>query len=427
MEKGNFMRKKIKVDDIKIGMQFSSPVYFDKTKVVIPAFTTVKLSDIERLKRWRISEVEIEDDEVTKDIPSSKPVIEDTSSTSESSNPSVDKRKAMADRLKKYQQDIKKIDTKLENMPKPSESSNLSIITQYTSILSKIKSILQNIKTDTIASKNDIYDVVAEIIDLTMNKKTEILSILSHFEDPAYDYLVVHSANVAIYSAFIGYGMNLNQFKLNQLTIAALLHDVGMVKVPESILNTTGKLSPQEFMLVQRHTFEGYRILLSRQLFPEEICQVALQHHERFNGSGYPSHRHGDQISVFSRIVAVADSYDAMTEPHTYREKFHGHKAIKDVLQASKNLYDPEVSKTFLSIMSIYPIGSLVQLNNGAIAIVFQANINFPLRPTIRILFDEFGDKVIEKSIIELEKSPNLFITSVIDPKDVNFTLEELM
>lgn len=422
------MKKKIKIEDIKIGMQFTSPVYFG-TQVVIPAFTPVKISDLERLKRWRVSEVEVDDEEVVKDIPSARPsqTVETTLSQEEEKKEKPDKRKELAERLKKYAADVKKVDTQISNLPKSSDAASLAIMTQYTKILSLIKNILQDIKIGQIASKNEIYDIIGEIIDLTTNKKTEILSILSHFEDPAYDYLVVHSANVCIYSTLIGYNMNLNQYKLNQLAIASLLHDVGMMKVPENIINKKEKLTPSEFIEIQKHTIEGYKILSQKQNFTDEICQVALQHHERFNGSGYPAKRHGDQITQFSKIVAVADSYDAMTEPHTYREKFHGHRAIKDVLQASKNLYDPEVSKTFLSIMSIYPIGSLVQFNDGSIGIVIQANPNLPLRPTVKIIVDEFGDRVSDRKIIDLEKNPNLFITSIINPKELNFQIDEYL
>ncbi|HPC39007.1 MAG TPA: HD-GYP domain-containing protein [Exilispira sp.] len=422
------MKKKIKIEDIKIGMQFTSPVYFG-TQVVIPAFTPVKISDLERLKRWRVSEVEVDDEEVVKDIPSARPsqTVEASVSQEEEKKEKPDKRKELAERLKKYAADVKKVDTQISNLPKSSDAASLAIITQYTKILSLIKNILQDIKIGQIASKNEIYDIIGEIIDLATNKKTEILSILSHFEDPAYDYLVVHSANVCIYSTLIGYYMNLNQYKLNQLAIASLLHDVGMMKVPENIINKKEKLTPTEFIEIQKHTIEGYKILSQKQNFTDEICQVALQHHERFNGSGYPAKRHGDQITQFSKIVAVADSYDAMTEPHTYKEKFHGHRAIKDVLQASKNLYDPEVSKTFLSIMSIYPIGSLVQFNDGSIGIVIQANPNLPLRPTVKIIVDEFGDRVPDRKIIDLEKNPNLFITSIINPKELNFQIEEYL
>ncbi len=421
------MKRKVKIEDIKIGMQFTSPVYFGN-QVVIPAFTPVKISDLERLKRWRVSEVEIDDDEAAENIPSAKPINENFEQNSNvGTQEKPDKRKDLAERLKKYAYEIKKVETQIQNLPKSSDATNIALIASYTKILSMIKSVMQDIKIGQIASKNDIYDIIGEIINIATNKKTETLSILSHFEDPAYDYLIVHSANVCIYSVLIGYHMSLNQYKLNQLAIGALLHDVGMMKIPEYIIEKKEKLTPFEFIEVQKHTIEGYKILSQKQNFTDEICQVALQHHERFNGSGYPAKRHGDQISQFSRIVAVADSYDAMTEPHTYREKFHGHKAIKDVLQASKNLYDPEVSKTFLSIMSIYPIGSLVQFNDGSIGIVYQSNPNLPLRPTVKIIVDEFGDRVVDKKLIDLEKSPNLFITSIIDPKELNFQIDEFL
>jgi len=211
------------------------------------------------------------------------------------------------------------------------------------------------------------------------------------------------------------------------LITGALFHDVGMVKIPDNIVNREGKLTQSEYNLIKNHTLIGYKILNQKEGYTSEIAQVALQHHERYNGSGYPSGIAGEAISTFARIVAVADSYDAMTQIRTYKNKLISHEAIKNVLAASKNYYDPEILKVFLSIMSIYPIGSIVQLNNGIIGIVSRANPKLPLRPIIRILLDEFGDRVIKKEELDLEEAPNLFITSTLNPNDIDFNIDDFI
>jgi len=237
----------------------------------------------------------------------------------------------------------------------------------------------------------------------------------------------MHSINVAIYSTVIGYAMELANFKIAQLVKGALFHDVGMLKIPEELLKKEGKLTDQEFTLIKSHPVIGYKLLNQKQSFVSEIAKMALEHHERYNGSGYPSGMKGEDISLYSRIVAIADSYDAMTQTRSYKTKYMSHIAIKNVLYASKNLYDPNILRTFLSVMSIYPIGSLVQLNNGVIGVIMRSNPKLPLRPVVKVMMDEFGDKVAEKYEIDLEESNSLFITSTLDPKENKIDINEFL
>lgn len=409
------MRKKISINELEVGKVYNSPIYIDEKNVLIPAHTVIKQEDIERLKRWKIKEVEMDEGVVDKN-------------NAEKKESSIEERKRkLAEMSKKLAPEIKIVEKKLEQEDKNGSSKHLTVYNIYVDILNDVRQILFDIRLDKIVQKNLVNKAVDKIFDVVLNQKYDILNVVSRYKGAEQNYLVIHSLNVAIYSACIGFGLDLNHFKIKHLITGAMLHDVGMLKIDERVINKKEKLTSAEYDIVKNHTLIGYKLLNQKEGFPSEVAQVALQHHERYNGTGYPSGNSGENIPLFARIVAIADSYDAMTQIRTYKVKTISHEAIKNVMAASKNLYDPHILKVFLSIMSIYPIGSIVQLNNGIIGIVSRANPKFPLRPVIRILLDEFGDKILEIEEIDLEETPNLFITSTLNSEDLDFQLEEFL
>ena len=140
-----------------------------------------------------------------------------------------------------------------------------------------------------------------------------------------------------------------------------------MVKVPKAILRKKEKLSPEELNQIRTHPIHSYRVISKELKYPEEIGVIALQHHERWDGQGYPRHLRGEDINLAARIVAVADAYIAMINERPHRNSMIGYSAMKNVLSDNGRHFDPRVLKAFLESMGIYPIGSIVQLNNSAI------------------------------------------------------------
>jgi HD-GYP domain-containing protein (c-di-GMP phosphodiesterase class II) len=156
-------------------------------------------------------------------------------------------------------------------------------------------------------------------------------------------------------------------------------------------------------------------------LYPEEVGVIALQHHERWDGEGYPRRLAGEAIDLGARIVSVADAFEAMVCEKPYRNSMIGYQAMKNLLSDNARRFDPEVLKAFIKTMGIYPIGSIVLLNTGAIARVIEGHSDAPLRPKIRILVDEFGNAFNndDGEIINLLQEKSMFIARAIDPKEL--------
>jgi HD-GYP domain-containing protein (c-di-GMP phosphodiesterase class II) len=200
----------------------------------------------------------------------------------------------------------------------------------------------------------------------------------------------------------------------------ALLHDVGMLRLPKDIVEKKGGLSASEVQRMQAHPLYSHKIVSKELLYPEDVGLVALQHHERWDGEGYPRRTAGAAIDLGARIVSVADAFEAMVSQKSYRNSMMGYQAMKNLLSDNSRRFDPDVLKALIQTMGIYPIGSIVLLNNGALARVTEVHSEAPLRPKIRVLIDEFGKafKQEEGDLIDLLTEKSLFIAKAIDPKE---------
>jgi HD-GYP domain-containing protein (c-di-GMP phosphodiesterase class II) len=155
------------------------------------------------------------------------------------------------------------------------------------------------------------------------------------------------------------------------------------------------------------------------------VALVALQHHEHWDGKGYPRRLKGEEISQASRIVTVADAYEAMVGERPYRNSMIGYTAMKGILSDNGKHFDPQVLKVFLESMGVFPIGSIVQLNNASIGRVVENNPSAPLRPRLETLIDERGNRVEGEETVDLLQKKNLFIVKAVDPKTIGETARE--
>lgn len=236
------------------------------------------------------------------------------------------------------------------------------------------------------------------------------------------DYTFTHNINVATLSLLIGQAMNLPREEMNDLGAGGILHDIGKLKVPLSILNKDGKLTDQEFLEMKSHPTYGYEILSKSRGLSERTRLVALQHHEKFQGGGYPKRLKGNEISLFGRICAVADVYDALTTDRPYRVAMSAYEAMKILTSGIDNHFDPKVLTAFVRKFSLYPAGSVVSLNDGSYALVLKNNPSSVIRPVIKIVMDSTGRRLKERVEINLLEYKDLFIKGPADPAALNIT-----
>lgn len=200
-------------------------------------------------------------------------------------------------------------------------------------------------------------------------------------------YTAEHSLRVCILAVSLGRELGFPREQLDALGLAALLHDVGKTRIPNAILNKPGPLTPAEMEVMKTHTTLGADLLALQQGISDTVVNVALLHHERMLGGGYPTGRPGPEIPRFARLVSIVDAYDAMTSERCYKPAMPSMDSLSILYKARHSVFDGEMVEAFIRLVGLYPPGSLVELNTGEVAIVISNNVS-RLRPSIMIQLD---------------------------------------
>lgn len=244
--------------------------------------------------------------------------------------------------------------------------------------------------------KKTITDIVEDLFD-----KKELL--VNFAEIRATDsYTFGHCVNVAVLSIMTGINLGYDNEMLIDLAVGAILHDIGKAKIERDILNKPGKLTSVEYEKIKEHTTLGYEILNRLENISPDSKIVALSHHERYDGKGYPQNLKGEQIHEYARIVAIADVFDALTNNRVYRKKIDIREAIEYINSVSGSQFDSIFVEKTLENIALYPIGKGVILNNGFKGYVIFNKKGYVSRPVIRVLYDNFGEKIKVPYIMDL-------------------------
>ncbi|MCO1602183.1 HD-GYP domain-containing protein [Desulfosporosinus nitroreducens] len=257
--------------------------------------------------------------------------------------------------------------------------------------------------------------VLIELIIMEINGKWMCIDNDSLRVDLAslkeHDYCTfVHAVNVAILSTIIARGLGYQGQRLRYLTMGAILHDIGKIKVPCEILNKPGLLSEKELIIIKRHPIEGEKMLHNTDVSPIILNSVRL-HHERWSGNGYPDGLSGSRILLDAQIIAIADVYDALTADRPYRKALPPYHALEMILTMEKD-FNPIVVTAFRNSLNLYPKDTLVTLNTGEIGVVVAVPTNFPTRPLVRLMFDCNGKYSDKEIYIDLMNELTYFIKS---------------
>jgi len=283
----------------------------------------------------------------------------------------------------------------------------------YEDSIIRIKTILDDIRTGKTIDGKEFLTVTRKIVDglhTNYNMLLSLLNIFTPFEEKE-DFHHRHSVNTAILTTSLGLSLEYGQKRVIDLCVCALVHDIGMLKVPREIINKPSKLSKGEIDLIERHPSFGKDLLEDMQGLPDEAADVIYQHHERVDGKGYPEGNIGEKISEFSKIVSMCEVYEALTHPRPYRrEKIIPYAGVKMIVQQAGTFFEPRLVKTFLNFITPYPLGSFILLNNNEIGRVVRINEGLPLRPVVEIFYDSEGKPPDKPKEIDLSKSPILYI-----------------
>lgn len=245
-----------------------------------------------------------------------------------------------------------------------------------------------------------VENLSEELLDNISKDTTILLSLVDIKSMDNYTYQ--HSVNVAILSIIFGINLKLPRQKLKEICIGALLHDIGKALTPKDIIVKPSALTKEEFEIMKLHSKKGYDYLGSNHSI-KNICKIiALQHHERIDGLGYPFGLDGDKIHLYSKIVSIADVYDALTSDRPYRRALCANDALEYIMANVGTAFDFDLVKIFSSTIVPFPNGTILKLSNGDKAMALKTLPGFPLRPFVKILDSSQKERInTELNLIE--------------------------
>ena len=232
---------------------------------------------------------------------------------------------------------------------------------------------------------------------------------------PSGSTLITNLINVSILATKVGSGLGYYGEELERLTLAGLVHDIGLFAVPPSVVTKSGRLTHEERTLIEQHPELGYQLVHKQGSDWEWLAEIVRQAHERWNGRGYPNRLKGRDIHEMAQIIGAVDVFDALVTPRPYRRRFFPHEAVRELLVAERSAFPREIVKALVEQLSAYPLGTLVRLTTGEIGGVVGTNVGFPLRPIVAVESD--GGR--EKREIDLSSSPLVSIIETVESPDV--------
>lgn len=226
------------------------------------------------------------------------------------------------------------------------------------------------------------------------------------------DYTYQHSINTTIVALIIGIAYGYSDNKLLELGMGVMMHDVGKVLIPKAILNKETKLTEEEFHIIRQHPVYGFEFLRKNKDFSLLSAHVALQHQEKWDGTGYPRGLKGKEIHEYGRIAAIADVYEALTSKRIYRNAIPPNEAYEYIVANSYTQFDPQAVKNFAQRIAVYPTGAGVVLSNGQRGNIVKQNNIFPNRPYVRVFYQEDAP-LLDPVDYNLAEHPSLMILKI--------------
>jgi putative nucleotidyltransferase with HDIG domain len=310
----------------------------------------------------------------------------------------------------------------------PLEDEHRRIIGTFRQARTITKSLLDDIRLGGAINTEQARHTVNECVHSVI-RHPDALLWMSKMRDEN-EYTAEHCLNVCILAIAFGRQLGMAENELENLGMCGLLHDVGKMKIPSAILDKPDTLTPSEMRIMMGHTVHGRNLLLSSRGIYTGAIDVALSHHERIDGAGYPRQLAGNSISRFSKIIAIVDAYDAMTAERCYQAARTSTEAIKVIYKDRGSHFDEQLALKFLQTVGLYPVGSIVELYSGEIGMVIEANPRFRHLPRIVMLRDKEKTPLPKESILDLsliengELSKEYLIKQVWKDKSFGITLK---
>ncbi|MDP8299332.1 MAG: HD domain-containing phosphohydrolase [Candidatus Tantalella remota] len=245
-------------------------------------------------------------------------------------------------------------------------------------------------------------------------------------DDYRTSYIYEHSVNVCFLCFRVAMGLNFPKKRMRDIVIAALFHDVGMVKFGlESVWNRSARLTEEEYGLIRKHPTYGEDVFKGMEGISDAVASIIGQHQERSDGTGYPNQLMKEDINYLARLVSLVNRYEAQTHLRLWRTSFLPDKTIQQILDLESTSYDPHFMKAMLRTISVFPVGSWVKLSSGEIGTVLRTNEATPMRPVIKVVFERNKNPLPVERIMDLSKQLLIHLVECVNPEELPATDEE--
>lgn len=319
----------------------------------------------------------------------------------------------MASQMKEEGIDAVEFEFRSEETTQPPDKSQRAM-RAYAYVLRSAEEIAEKLSGGRSAGIGKIRRMIQNMVDLIIDDDYlfHALSTIRFYDDYTYS----HSVNVAILSMCIGKRIGLSKRSLESLGVCGLLHDLGKIEVPLAILNKPGKLTPEEFEEIKKHSMNSTRLIVKIRASRKHLTEILVapfEHHLKYDLSGYPETGRKKPVSLFGRILTICDVYDAITTPRSYRRKtLSPDQALGYMMQGAGKDFDPILLKVFVNMMGVYPVGTLLQLDTREAGLVTYPPEEAektdpgeePARPWIVLLKKNWKDGAVKEEIINLSK-----------------------
>ncbi len=269
--------------------------------------------------------------------------------------------------------------------------------------------------------------IIGQVIDsISTNEPAALtLAFLKKYDE----YTYTHSINVNLYSLLLGKALGFDREELKKLGIAAMFHDVGKGRIPNKVLNKPGKLTDEEFEIMKGHSLQGLRVLSKVEGLDQNVLRGVVEHHERYDGNGYPRKVKGEDIHPYARMIAISDVYDALTSVRVYKKAMTPSKTLSLMFKWKGADFDPEFFNKFIRVMGIYPPGTMVQLEDKRFGLVLETNEGSPLKPKVKILFNRKMQPISPECIdlaTHQDSGKELKVLRQPDPSELGVDMKQL-
>lgn len=304
-----------------------------------------------------------------------------------------------------YLQDIPQEKIIEEDKPSPTRVSAAEENVRAKKIIKSSKkavaSMFHEMRMGKAVNQEAALQLVDDIADSVARNEGALISLVRLKNKDDYTYM--HSVAVCALMVALAKELGLSDVEIKRAGMAGLLHDIGKAGIPNEVLNKPGALTDEEFTLVKEHPQRGHALLLQGQVVDEVVLDVCLHHHEKVNGMGYPHKLKADEISLFAKMGAVCDVYDAVTSNRPYKDGWEPGVSLQRMAQWADH-FDDTVFKAFVKSVGIYPVGSMVKLKSGRLAVVIDQSPKSLLTPIVKVFFSTKFKSRIPVEVIDLSK-----------------------